>query len=66
MIEWERNREQSEFDRAAVLYHKSGKLGLEQSTTNLSTSSRFVSASTVEELDVGKEASSVSARERSV
>ena len=54
MLEWERNREQAEFDRAAVLYHSS-----KNHNVSSSVSSRFIAASTNEELDVGKEAASI-------
>ena len=58
MTEWERNREQTEFDRAAVLYHNSDapNKGSAKSTPGASfMSSRFVSAKANEELDVGKD-----------
>lgn len=57
MTEWERNREQMEFDRAAVLYHNSEApyKGSAKSTLGASfMSSRFVSSKANEELDVGK------------
>lgn len=57
MTEWERSREQGEFDRAAILYQNSESDDLPASK-NKSTisvmSSRFVSASVTEELDVAK------------
>ena len=57
MTEWERSREQGEFDRAAILYQNSESDDLPASK-NKSTisvmSSRFVSASETEELDVAK------------
>ena len=57
MTEWERNREQTEFDRAAVLYHNSdNSLGKKSIASFMS--SRFVSAKSNEELDVGKDLSS--------
>ena len=55
MTEWERNREQTEFDRAAVLYHNSDdRLGSRSASTSF-MSSRFVSAKSSEELDIGKD-----------
>ena len=67
MTEWERNREQTEFDRAAVLYHDSevsksqGSRGVPGGSIMYS---RFVSAKSNEELDVGKEATSTSKKNK--
>ena len=57
MTEWERNREQMEFDRAAILYHNSDNNSGNKPTSNSFMSSRFVSAKGNEELDVGKDLS---------
>ena len=58
MTEWERNREQMEFDRAAILYHNSDNNSRDKSSGSSFMSSRFVSAKGNEELDVGKDLSS--------
>ena len=57
MTEWERSREQGEFDRAAILYQnsESDDMSASKNKSTISVmSSRFVSASETEELDVGK------------
>ena len=59
MTEWERNREQSEFDRAAILYHSAENQSSKPTTGGSVMASKFVSSNVDEELDVGKEASSV-------